>query len=633
MIKNNRKTAAKTLFPTYDRWFSIISLIFMCVFPFIARLTILKIPENEQLIFTSTNGFIVDIALFSKEIAIALFSGLAILFFAGEFVFPDRPRRLDRSRIKSLRVPLVCLSGMLILELISFFLSENRSTALFGVNSEYEGLIALISYIVLLFIGILYFNAPYARKYLSHAAILLSLITGLLSFIELCCKPILEFTFFQHLISAKENYVIAESIKNLYFEGQSSLLFNNPGFLGSFTALLLPIDLAITLDSEDAFSFPKAILRTASVGFLSVAMYGSNSKAAWISMIVSLPVVSFFAIKKAPKKGTVIIKLVASAALGAVLIFASITLGAGKTGNTSSEPSSPQSTVKADVSDNSSQKLFKLDKAELIGGELFFTSGENTLHLILDVSKLDEYEMTGASPDSFVDCITLTDGDNKTLERLPSSIDNDRLDFHMNGIRPDDERFEAVTIATDERMLYVHFGYEGTAPFAMLNGFRAFAQGSETTDYIVQPAITGFEHFYGFATGRGYIWVQSLPILFECLLIGKGCGNFPFCFRQNEIVGLLNTHGSCKYVIDRPHNMYLQYAVSNGIPALILMLVLFVLCLIKSFRSRNIGLFAGLLGFMITALINDSCITAAPVFWFALGVAISLSDKKAVQNN
>lgn len=653
MKKNIKKSSAKTSLPAYDRWFAILALIFMCVFPFIAHLTVLRIPENEQLIFTSTNGLIVDIALFSKEIAIAVFAGLALLFFAGEFIFPDKPRRLDRARISELRIPLFCILLMTVLELLSFFLSKNRMTALLGVNSEYEGLIALLSYTIVFFIGLVYFKAPFAKEYLLRAAVILSLVTGLLSFIEIAWKPILEFTFFQHLISAEENYYIAESIKNLYFAGQSSLLFNNPGFLGSFLALLLPIDLAIVLDCSPVFfsdskaakkktsskekatgigahfegsstSIPDTILKLASIAFLSVAMYGSDSKAAWVSLIVSLPAVVIFAIKKSPQKKALAIKLIVSILLSAALILAAVT-GSRKSMDSLQEQAGTSTDSLVFQAESSPSKLFKLDRAELLDGELFFTSGEDTLHLILDVSKLDEYEMTGAAPTDYVDCITITDGAGNVLERVPSSIDNERLDFHIDGIRPADERFEAVTIATDERMLYVHFGYEGTAQFAMLNGFRAFAQGTEMTDYITQPAITGFERFYGFATGRGYIWVQSLPILAKCLLLGKGCGNFPFLFRQNEIVGLLNTHGSCKYVIDRPHNMYLQYAISNGVPALILMLILFIWCLIKAFRSRNVGLFAGLLGFMIAALINDSCITVAPVFWFVLGIAVARS--------
>ena len=120
-------------------------------------------------------------------------------------------------------------------------------------------------------------------------------------------------------------------------------------------------------------------------------------------------------------------------------------------------------------------------------------------------------------------------------------------------------------------------------------------------------------------------------------------------FRQNEIIGLLNTHGSCKYVIDRPHNWYIQIACSAGVPALIAVLVLFIsyiICFGKRYKGAcagksdgktgttnetgigpkidllDIGLFAGLVGFMVCGLINDSCITVNPMFWLFLGWAV-----------
>ena len=145
------------------------------------------------------------------------------------------------------------------------------------------------------------------------------------------------------------------------------------------------------------------------------------------------------------------------------------------------------------------------------------------------------------------------------------------------------------------------------------------------------------------------IYGHRLPIIKDSLIVGGGNGTFAFRFRQNEIVGLLNTHGSCKYVIDRPHNWYIQIACSAGVPALIAVLVLFIYYIIsfcKRFKVAcagksdgktgttketgigskiellDIGLFAGLVGFMVCGLINDSCITVNPMFWLFLGWAV-----------
>jgi len=169
----------------------------------------------------------------------------------------------------------------------------------------------------------------------------------------------------------------------------------------------------------------------------------------------------------------------------------------------------------------------------------------------------------------------------------------------------------------------------------MENGIKLIGQGSALLDEIPQPRVTGFESFYSFGTGRGYMWIQSLPLLWESLIVGGGNGTFAFRFRQNEIVGLLNTHGSCKYVIDRPHNWYLQIALSDGVIALICVVALFLWYIIgfirkyKSLEFYDIGLFLGLVGFMLCGMINDSCITTNPWFWLLLGCAVTRLVKDA----
>jgi O-antigen ligase len=141
-------------------------------------------------------------------------------------------------------------------------------------------------------------------------------------------------------------------------------------------------------------------------------------------------------------------------------------------------------------------------------------------------------------------------------------------------------------------------------------------------------------------TGRGYIWLESLPILRECLILGKGAGNFPFFFVQNDVIGLCNTDGTYRLVIDKPHSLYLQIAITAGIPALLCILVLFgsfvfrgLRCLWKAnaeaFRTDRrvmlmLCLYAGVCGYMVSGLINDSSITVSPVFWLLFGTAYSL---------
>ena len=602
--------------PIYEKIFVGLSMAFFTAFPFIARLVVMRVSESEQTFFSTQNGLISDVALYSKEIAIAAFAAIAVLFFIGERIFTDKPEPLNRDYLKKLKVPLALVGVMTLFAALSFAFSAEKEVAWRGVFTEYEGFLALLSYVIVFMFGLYYLRKGDCVEFFKHFAVVVSIIAGVLCCIELFYKPILEFRFIQHLISSEKYTALAESIESRYFTGQSALLFNNPGFLGGFAALLLPIDIALAVEAKNK---PIKVARIVAAALISVALYGSDSKAAWVSLLVTVPLMSFFMIRNSKdRKSGLIVLGITLAAVVAVFAITGVAVRAGL------KEGEGQSSVTGQTGE-----LFKLDKAELKDGVLYFTSGEDTLICSVDSDRFFDYDHSYVDEIAYVDCIVLKDGEGRTLDRQFSRFDNDRVELHLEGVAPKDPRFDMITVATEGQMVYFCFGYEGPAQFAMFEeGFKSFAQEDILEDSIPQPAVTGFESLYGFGTGRGYIWVQSLPVMKDSLLLGRGCGNFVFNFRQNELVGLLNTHGSMKYVIDRPHNWYLQVFVSNGLPFLICMLVLFAIIVIKGIRlairkeagAFELGLLAGVLTFMITGLINDSCVTVNPLFWLVLGL-------------
>jgi hypothetical protein len=287
------------------------------------------------------------------------------------------------------------------------------------------------------------------------------------------------------------------------------------------------------------------------------------------------------------------------------------------------------------------QGLYRLSKAEIADGVLKLYSDEKCMEVSVDGEILREcYRVYGEK--DFSDALVFTDGTTELKEKVPTVLKKTNIRNELNGFRFTDERFKDIRISVDNELAIFDFGYTGTVEFYITEeGLKPFGQGSRLLDEIPQPTVTGLEGIYSFATGRGYIWAQALPILKNSLIVGGGNGTFAFRFRQNEMVGLLNTHGSCKYVIDRPHNWYLQIACSNGVPALIAVLVLFLYYIVGTIRSlRNtfkstatvaaaapeyidIGLFAGIFGFLLCGFINDSCVTVNPLFWLFIGWAVA----------
>lgn len=124
--------------------------------------------------------------------------------------------------------------------------------------------------------------------------------------------------------------------------------------------------------------------------------------------------------------------------------------------------------------------------------------------------------------------------------------------------------------------------------------------------------------------GRLLLWKNSLPLVREYWLIGCGLDNF-----QN----IYPNAGYVKY--DKAHNVYLQISVTNGVPALILFLILLFLAFIKGIKCKNSFLFPmymAFIGYSIQAFLNISVIDVAPYYYIILGLIFSeKTDKNRVK--
>lgn len=678
-MKNKNIQSRKVENRKYRSFFLCLFSGFLAIYPFIARLCIMRLPEAETEIYRSTNGVEPDLVCYAKEIALIVFAGILILYFLGEKIFPDNVEKIDRNNLKSLRFPIICAAGYGLLTLLSFLTSDYKTTALFGVNSEYEGLLAILSYLVLFFFG-LYYMKPSSEKIrplviLRVTVIFMCFIAAILSLIEVFDKPILEFTFIQDLISSKDIEEIAHSITCENFIGQIALLFNNPGYLGGFCALFMPILFASSLEYSDIKSLPTAdsvtsaplpaaarrkslhvgmrILCIVTFGIMGLALIWSRSTVAKISLFISIPVVILLYLFTALRKlsldkkdvfSTLFINLIGGLIIASILVFLSDVLPNSITrkhdqglDTTLTELSAQNSEDSAASSD---RPVFRLKKALLENGVLKLYSEDSFLQVSMQEDALFNLYLNPNNNDPALS-LCFSDGEKELTQTVPAVMQATAIMDEMPGFKLADPRYEAITIVLDDQLIIFDFGYSGTVEFYMTEkGIQIFGQGSNLLEEIPQPRLTGLESLYTFATGRGYVWVQTLPLLKDCIILGYGNGCYGFYFRQNEIVGLLNTHGSCKYVIDRPHNWYLQICMSSGVPAMLLVLMLFIFYIfsfLRPFFTKKkttdtksgsscvllIGIFAGLLGFMLCGMINDSYITVNPLFWVLLGVGIT----------
>jgi len=147
---------------------------------------------------------------------------------------------------------------------------------------------------------------------------------------------------------------------------------------------------------------------------------------------------------------------------------------------------------------------------------------------------------------------------------------------------------------------------------------------------------------YRFASGRGYVWDTTLPLLSKYIFVGSGADTFMFVFPQEDVAGRYSGKIGLENIYDKPHNMYLQMAVCTGALSAICFIALLVLYFAGVIRTLKISktvkmpdrrddereailvaLAMGVLAFMTGALVNDSCVSVMPVFYTILGLGIA----------
>ena len=171
--------------------------------------------------------------------------------------------------------------------------------------------------------------------------------------------------------------------------------------------------------------------------------------------------------------------------------------------------------------------------------------------------------------------------------------------------------------------------------FAMLGVGLRYINGVGKPDMLHYVESFGMEGHYDFASNRGYIWSRTFPLLKRALLLGVGQDNFAYAFPNDDYVGKVNC-GFNEQIVTKPHNMYLQIWVQDGLPALLAFLALYLLLFGRTIRkcfkkgkwnhSHKISLafLCGVSGYFVAGLANDSSICVAPVFWVLFGVAFAV---------
>ena len=283
----------------------------------------------------------------------------------------------------------------------------------------------------------------------------------------------------------------------------------------------------------------------------------------------------------------------------------------------------------------SSGKLLSLVEISATNSDSFSEENEDIYELqdiIMEENKLIIYGNNSKFSIVCNDNISFYDSEDKMMDVI---VNGEELLFN-------EEEYKNVKLKisyindTDIIYLEIDMGYKDSVDFYIVNGeFKGVGVNNTIIDDIKGECSDSY--FNSMFTGRGYIWRNTLPILKEVIIVGKGTGNFVYNYKQYDYVGLIKTHGTHKVIINRPHNIILQYCVDIGIPGTIFMLIIVIYLMFRAVKLQkqcNQGdnwisqaTFFSVLIFWMFSMLNDSMISVTPYMWIFLGVNM------ATQNN
>lgn len=612
MKKINQIKKTKSIKSSYRENIVKILAGFFCIFPWITYTKILEYNEAEMSVFSSYEGLALDFFLYYKERILIAMAVFVVCWFIGERIFPDK---VDNNvpLLKGKNKWLFALSSVFgVWALISTCFSEYQKNAWWGSSSEGEGMFTLLCYIVLIFAFYNYFATEYGLGLMKKAITGVSIVTVILSLIEYFYKPLVEIGLVQKLIAPAKYAEVLGTATAEAFDGAVSLTFNNPSYYGGFVCILLPFAIAGFLSGKQRLD---QIINGVLVAGLMFCVIVSNSTAALYVAAAEFLLLVIAYLWKGLQKKEVLIKsgLLLVAALLSVVIYSVAS------GNSIWDIVTNANSATGKVVDD----RYIITDIELQENAVYIQGEENGFKITFNNGQVEAFD--------------------EENQRLDAEYIDGALVFA-------EEAYENVTVGITTNSdtssevwakLAIDAGYDDTVDFFILRDGTISGIGQNNailTDIDGAEVPEGLKKYYGVFTGRGYAWVNSLPILKNTIIKGVGPGNFAYYFKQHDYVGMLQTHESVKLVIDKPHNAYLQYGINIGIPGMIGFFGIFAYAVVQAIflwrknkntedtrDSLHLGAVAAVIGFALSSMMNDSTVAVTPTLCMVVGLVLAIN--------
>lgn len=495
------------------------------------------------------------------------------------------------------------LGGYMLFALLSSVAAINRRYAFLGGYEQFQGFFALLTYGVAIVYAVQYIRDIEDVKYIVKRFLIGITVMCLIGIIQITGHDLLDFDIIRYMISPISKWDEIDMIGENDLAKNVFLTLYNPNYVGSYVALILPFTFVLTYMLNKKRDVLCCIMIAAG---LLLSLIGSGSATGMIGVIVEILAFIILLRKQLIQRWYFTTPVILAIVVLCFTPFVKNRVATLMNSFNSTVDSQKKLTairtndenVEIDYNGNT-LILSQLYDDENFYGYAMQDQDYNSIHYTLD-----EETMTFTITDEVFSGIQIKPGVINGILSMEVIIDGQSWDF--------------TDLVGEENTYFYYYPY------------------ASCYEKIMVADSIGFKGHENFATGRGYLWSRTLPLLKDSVLLGCGPDNFMFKFTTNDFVMRYRT-GFLDGMITKPHNMYLQMAVETGVTSLIAFLVFYLGYFVMSIKlymrsltdsplkKYGVSIFLGTIGYMVAGLANDAMIVVAPIFWVLIGIGIAVN--------
>ena len=547
-------------------------------------------------VWNSENDFYLDVFLHGKtvlfQIAAAVMLGLAV------YKIVKTGKKSGNFALRSF-LPLFIYAGFVVLSTIC---SVDISYSISGSKDIWEPVGVLLGYVVAALYAYLVVEKAEDVKQLIAAAVIGGGGMAVVGILQAIGKDPLLMEGLQNIFVGAE-YVSKGGVLELTFPvGMAYGTLYNPNYVGTYVAMYLPLAIIGVIIFKELW---KKLASGAVVLGLLVTLFASQSRTGLISVVAVGVVAMIFLGHAIWKRWYIVVSgvVLAGVAFWAVDMQRDFVLTNRILEMLTLQPGT-ETVMGVDTTGNGVRVVCRNTEYTV----MMPVSGANFEYIALEGNEQKEILY---SENKTYGYFTLNDG--TTIEIQTAMYDGEYA-FGLN--------------INDRRMYFTNQ--------IVADDYKCLNEVGRADECIIPENV--FPDYEATASGRGYVWGRTIPLLKNHLLIGSGPDTFTLVFPQNDYVARYKS-GFENVIFTRPHNIYLQIAIQTGVISLVAVLLFYMRYFIGSckrycFRKftkmedwSGFVLFLSPVGFMVAGLANDSLIVVTPMFYTFLGAGVAVNQR------